>query len=72
MTLLKNIYGYYKQLKNNYYVNKINELHYKLLNDEIDYKNYCEQINLMIDTDDNNNLLLAEDIEININIEREY
>lgn len=68
----KNIYGYYKQLKNNYYVNKINELHYKLLNDEIDYKNYCEQINLMIDTDDNNNLLLAEDIEININIEREY
>ncbi len=69
----KNIFGYYKKLKNDYYINKINELHNNLKQGNIDYKNYCEEIYMLsCDDNDNSNLLMANDIKININVEREY
>lgn len=69
----KNIYGYYKKLKRDYYVNQISNLYQKMLDETIDYKTFCnEMLILNSDDEDNSNLLTTSQIKINKNIEREY
>lgn len=69
----RNIFGYYKKLKNDYYVNLISNYYNKLMNAEFDYREYCEQIILISNDDrDSNNLLTNDDIKINVEPEREY
>lgn len=69
----RNIFGYYKKLKNDYYVNQISLYYKKLMNEEIDYKQFCEQTTLLSNDDtQSENLLTNSDIKINVAVEREY
>ncbi len=69
----KNIYGYYKKLKSDYYKQKIEIYFKKLSEEEIDYKIFCDKMTLIeTDDSDNSNLLTADDIKINVKVEREY
>lgn len=68
-----NIFGYYKKIKSDYYKQKINLYFNKMMEDAIDYKTFCDEMNI-IGTDDNDssNLLTTNDIKINLRTEREY
>lgn len=69
----KNIYGYYKKLKRDYYVEHISGWFKKLTQETIDYVEFCNQMSLIsVDDSDNSNLLTVNDIKINVNVEREY
>lgn len=69
----RNIYGYYQKIKRDYYVKKINEYYSKLLSDEVDYKTFFEEMEkISSENDDSSNLLTTENVEINVNVEREY
>lgn len=69
----KNIYGYYKKLKRDYYVENISGWFKKLTQESIDYTEFCNQMSLIsVDDNDNSNLLTVNDIKINVNVEREY
>lgn len=69
----KNVYGYYKKLKNDYYVSKINDLHAKLLLNQLDYKTFCNEMSLInCDDTDTSNLLTTDNVKINLQVEREY
>lgn len=69
----KNIYGYYKKLKSDYYKQKIKLCFDKMIQDSIDYKTFCDEMAIIsVDDNDNSNLLTAEDIKINVKVEREY
>lgn len=69
----KNVYGYYKKIKADYYKQKIKSYFEKMCDDAIDYKTFIDKMTLIgTDDNDNSNLLAAEDIKINVKIEREY
>ena len=69
----KNIYGYYKKLKADYYKQKIKSYFEKMCDDAIDYKTFIDKMILVgTDDNDNSNLLTAQDIKINVKVEREY
>lgn len=69
----KNIYGYYKKLKVDYYKQKIKLYFEKMCDDAIDYKTFIDKMTLIgTDDNDNSNLLTAQDIKINVKVEREY
>lgn len=69
----KNIYGYYKKLKADYYKQKIKSYFEKMCDDAIDYKTFIDKMTLVgTDDNDNSNLLTAQDIKINVKVEREY
>lgn len=69
----KNVYGYYKKIKADYYKQKIKSYFEKMCDDAIDYKTFIDKMTLIgTDDTDSSNLLTAEDIKINVKAEREY
>lgn len=69
----KNIYGYYKKLKADYYKDKIKCCFEKMIQETIDYKTFCNEMSMIgVDDNDNINLLTTDNIKINVKVEREY
>lgn len=69
----RNISGYYKKLKSDYYKQKIKVCFEKMIQDTIDYKTFCDEMSIIsVDDSDNSNLLTTNDIKIDVKVEREY
>lgn len=69
----RNIFGYYKKLKTDYYKKQIKMCFDKLEQNAIDYKTFCKEMaSIDLDDEDDSNLLTTENIKINIKVEREY
>ncbi|MBQ8042880.1 MAG: AAA family ATPase [Clostridia bacterium] len=70
----KNIKGYYKQLKHEYYIRKINEQIEELNQKKISYKEYCRRMEVIAndDMDEGNALLVADNLEEEKGVLREY
>lgn len=69
----RNVKGYYKKLKSDYYKSKIKLYFENMEQDKIDYKTFCNEMTIIgVDDNDNSNLLTTEDIKINVEVEREY
>lgn len=69
----KNIYGYYKQLKETYRDNEIARITNNLKTKAIDYSEFMRQMfEITKDDFDEEELLKPSDIENSINVEREY
>ena len=71
----RNIFGYYKKLKNDYYVNQISLYYKKLMNEEIDYKQFCEQTTLLSNDDTQTEYIIKPNLKlivIKLNIIRKH
>lgn len=69
----RNVKGYYKKIKSDYYKSKIKLYFESMEQDKIDYKTFCNEMAIIsVDDNDNSNLLTTEDIKINVEVEREY